>query len=62
MNWQARFDAAIAITTAVGLAIVWPADGSQAAAGWLLLMFLARWTVRVVFCLAEAIRGWCDDR
>ena len=30
--------------------------------GWLLLMFLARWTVRVVFCVGEAIREWCDDR
>lgn len=55
MSWPARFDAAIAITTIIGLAIVWPADGAQAAMGWLLLMFLARWTVRVAFCVCQAI-------
>ena len=57
MSWQARFDAAIAITTFVGLLVVWPADGAQAAMGWLLLMFLARWTVRVAFCVAGFLRG-----
>jgi hypothetical protein len=57
MTWQRRFDAAIAITTLAGLAIIWPADGSQAAMGWLLLMFAARWTVRVLFCLSEFLGG-----
>jgi hypothetical protein len=57
MTLQRRADAAIAIATFAGLLVVWPADGSQAAMGWLLLMFAARWTVRVLFCLSEFLGG-----
>lgn len=57
MFWAGRVNAVLAITTFVGLVVVWSVQGPGAAAGWLIVMVLVRVGIRILDTVWTAITG-----
>lgn len=57
MFWIGRLNAILAIIAAVGVVVLWAAEGPAGAAGWIVLMLVLRIALRIVDVVWTATTG-----
>lgn len=57
MFWLGRLNAILAILAAAGVVVAWAAEGPAGAAGWLVVMLVLRFALRVIDTMWIAATG-----